>query len=126
MLRKKTWNTELARNENFVCKYREKRGFKSCPTQYKLCYLSTSMHIVLFSNNEDHIHEEDSDYDTRVNYHWTLAQIKVIEHGVLSRLPNRVILKNLKENGEASNGKYPSLAQLGRKKRLIIKTTKKI
>ena len=36
-----------------------------------------------------------------------------------------VILKNLKENGEASNGKYPSLAQLGRKKRLIIKTSKK-
>ena len=73
MLRKKTWNTELARNENFVCKYREKRGFKSCPAQYKLCYLSTSMHIVLFSNNGDHLYEEDSEYDTRVNYHWTLA-----------------------------------------------------
>ena len=31
MLRKKTWNTELAGNENFVCKYREKR-FQKLPS----------------------------------------------------------------------------------------------
>ena len=122
---KNIWNTELARNENYVCKFKEKRGYKSCQKQYKLCFLSTSMHIAIFCNGQEHLHEEDTEFSTKINYHWTNSQTKIVEQGLIARVPNKVILKNLKDAGEMSNGKYPTLAQVGTKKRNMKKLCRK-
>ena len=52
-------------------KYYDKKGWKSCPRQYKVCILKTSFHIMVFCTIEKHCHEEDPNYDTKTNYHWT-------------------------------------------------------
>ena len=79
------------------------------------------MKITLYTNADHHVHSEILDFSMKVNYYWKQAQIDIIEQGILSILPNRVILNNLKASKESSNRKYPTLVQLGRKKRNMVK-----
>ena len=118
--RRKSWQTEEAKNYNFCCKYQNKKGFKSCLRQLKICYLSTCHTVVVFSNLESHCHEEDLNYVTKKNYHWTSSQEKVIADHIKypGKNNNQIILRQFKDEGLTNgSGFYPTLAQLGTKKR---------
>ena len=69
MTRRKTWKKTWATNENYSCKFQNKKGFKSCLRQLKVCFISTCYKIATFSNMEEHCHQEDLDHVTAVNYH---------------------------------------------------------
>ena len=119
MTRRKIWKTDFANNESYYCKYNNKRGFKQCPRQLKICFVSTCHKIVVFSNMEDHCHEEDLSHVTKTNYHWTSRQIAVIENHIkyTGKNNNKIILAQLKEEGLTNGGcQYPTLAQVGTKK----------
>ena len=66
------------------------------------------MHIAIFCNGQEHLHEEDTEFSTKTNYYWTKSQTKIIEQGLIARVPNKVILKKLKDAVEMSNSKYPT------------------
>ena len=59
MSRQKCYNTEISRTENWCCKFSKRKGFKICEVLYKICYLSTSFDIIVFSNKKKHIDEDD-------------------------------------------------------------------
>ena len=40
-------------------------------------YLNTSFEIVVLSTLDEHHHEEDPEFTTKENYHWTVQQEKV-------------------------------------------------
>ena len=74
------------------------------------------MLIAFFCNGQEHLHEEDTEFSTKTNYYWTKSQTKIIEQGLIARVPHKVILKNLKDAVEMSYDIYPSSAQVGIKK----------
>ena len=74
MSRRKVYMTEQTEVANYVCKYSKKAGYKVCNVQYKVCYLQTSMDILIFTNEQTHHHEEEKNYSTPINFHWTLAK----------------------------------------------------
>ena len=112
MSRRKVYMTEQAEVANYVCKYSKKAGYKVCNVQYKVCYLQTSMDILIFTNEQTHHHEEEKNYSTPVNFHWTLAQEEIIMKGIRDATSNKLILRNIIEAKESTNGKYPTLGQL--------------
>ena len=62
--------------------------------------MSTSMKIVAFCNMEVHHHEEDLEYSTMINYHWTIAQEAILDQ--YAKQPgknnNKIILRDLMES----------------------------
>ena len=116
MIRKKQWRNNESRCENFVCKYFDKRGWKKCLRQYKICYLNSCMQIMIFTTVEKHCHEEDLEYCTKENYHWTSQQEAIIIRGIKNNVKNSLIMRNLRdEKATNGNGFYPTLLQLGKK-----------
>ena len=55
MMKKKEWNNRESRNQNFVCKYASKRGWKYCPRQYKVCFLHKVMNIMIYCVNNSFV-----------------------------------------------------------------------
>ena len=47
--------TDFSDNEHFTCKYSRKRGFRVCPLQYKVHFLTTSNEILVMSNTRCHV-----------------------------------------------------------------------
>ena len=92
MSRKKQYMTELAEVSNFCCKYSKKAGYKVCPVQFKICFLQTSMDIVVYSNDKKHIHDKDPEYSTPINFHWTETQETIIRQGIRDVTRNKLIL----------------------------------
>ena len=43
----------------------------------QVMYLNTSFEIVVLSTLDEHHHEEDPEFTTKENYHWTVQQEKV-------------------------------------------------
>ena len=80
MTRRNTWKTTWATNENYSSNFPNKKVFKSCPRPFKVCFISTCFKIEVFSNMEEHCHQEDLDFVTAVNYHWTGPQQEVIKN----------------------------------------------
>ena len=120
MMRKKKWTNKESRNENFICKYHSKKGWKQCPRQYRVCFSNSSMNIAVFSTAEEHSHHEDPDYSTKENYHWTAKQEAIINRGIKNNIKNSMILRELKEEGAVNgSGNYPTLSQVGVKKRYV-------
>ena len=117
MSRQKCYNTEMSRTENWCCKFSKRKGFKICEVLYKIFYLSTSFDIIVFSNKKKHQHEDDPEYSTSVNFHWTKPQEDIIRQGIKDMTDNKKILRNIKDANLTSGGKFPNLVQLGRKKR---------
>ena len=119
-MKKKEWNNRESRNQNFVCKYASKRGWKYCPRQYKVCFLHKVMNIMIYCTPEEHCHEEDENYTTKENYHWTKTQEEIIIKAIKNNVKNSLILRELKEKA-AVNGsnKFPTLGQVGVKKRYL-------
>ena len=117
MCKKKSYNTFAGRMEHYICKNAKRRWFKNCPVDLKVCYLATSFEIVVFFRNQEHLHEEDPECTTIRNYHFTQAQREIIESAIHYSVSTKKLLKTLKEAGASTNGKYPTFAQLGVKKR---------
>ena len=128
MTKRKEWKTGWAINQNFSCKYQNKKGFKSCPKQFKVCFVSTCHQIAVFSNTEEHCHQEDLDHVTAVNYHWTGPQQEVVVNCIKfgGKNNNKIILEQLRAKGLCNgSGKFPTCAQVGTKKRNMKKAMKK-
>ena len=128
MTKRKEWKTTWAINQNFTCKFQNKKGFKSCPRQLKVCLISTCFKVAVFSNMEEHSHAEDLDHVTAVNYHWTGPQLEIIENFIKfgGKNNNKVILEQLRIKGLCNgSGKLPTCAQVGTKKRNTKKANKK-
>ena len=68
---------------------------------------------------------EDPNYTTACMYHWTLTQESILKESILNGRNNSRILTELKEKGASSAGKWPSLAQVGVKKRNMKKALRK-
>ena len=128
MTRRKQWTTGWATNQNYTCKFQVKMGFKSCLRQIKVCFVSSCQKIAVFSNMEEHCHQEDLDHVTAINYHWTGPQLDIIRNFIQlnGKNNNKVILDQLIVKGLCNGtGKYPTCAQVGTKKRNMKKTMKK-
>ena len=50
------------------------------------------MDIVVYSNDKKHIHDEDPEYSTPINFHWTEAQKIIIRQGIRDVTTNKLIL----------------------------------
>ena len=128
MTKRKEWKTSWATNQNYSCKFQSKKGFKSCLRQIKVCFISTSHKVAVFSNMEEHCHQEDLDHVTAINYHWTGPQLDIIRNFIHfgGKNNNQIILEQLRMKGLCNgSGKYPSCAQVGTKKRNMKKASKK-
>ena len=65
------------------------------------------------------MHVEDVNYKTDIKYHWTIEQENIIRECIKNGRNNSLILTELKKKGASSAGLWPSLAQVGVKKRYI-------
>ena len=120
MTMKKDWKNKESRCKNYICKYSEKRGWKKCPRQYKICFLNTSMDIMTFCTIEEHFHEENPTFTTKSNYHWTAQQEAIVLRGIKNNVKNSLILRNIKDEGAVNgSGIFPNLVQVGVKKRYL-------
>ena len=119
MCKKKSYNTFAGRMEHYICKNAKRRWFKICPVDLKVCYIATSFEIVVFFKNQEHLHEEDPECTTIRNFHFTQAQEEIIKKGINYSFSTKQLLKNLMEAGASTNGKYPTISQLGVKKRKV-------
>ena len=64
--------------ENWDRKFYKLRGFHPCSRQIKIHKPHSFHEVDLWSNQQDHSHEEDPNYKTAVKYHWTIAQKNII------------------------------------------------
>ena len=119
LTRKKRYRTNDSWAEHWVCKYFNKRGFLPCPRQLKVHYPHTCREIVIWSNEKNHLHVEDVNYKTDIKYHWTIEQENIIRECIRNGRINSLILTELKKKGASLAGLWPSLAQVGVKKRYI-------
>ena len=122
---KKRYKTENSWAEHWVCKFNNKRGFHPCLRQFKINYPHTCHEIVLWTNQKEHSHIEDINYKTDKKYHWTVSQENLIRECIHNGHNNARILNCLKEKGASSAGIWPSLAQVGVKKRNMKKSQRK-
>ena len=126
MIRRKARHTPPSYNENFICKFNVKAGFKPCQKQYKVCYSKENSNVSVWSNSEEHEHEE-IEYTTDINFKWTKFQTSIIgsyignnKFGTAGLNCNKRLLSLLKEAG-ALNDKIPTVDQIGSKKRSMLK-----
>ena len=83
----------------------------------KFVFLNTSMDIMTFCTIEEHFHEEDPNYSTKSNYHWTAQQEAIVLRGIKNNVKNSLILRNIKDEGAVNgSGIFPNLVQVGVKK----------
>ena len=114
-------------NEDFICKFNVKAGFKPCQTRYKVFfYNKESAKVSVWSNKEEHEHEE-IEYTTDVNFKWTKFQTSIIGSYIgnnkldtAGHNCNKQLLNLLKEAG-ALNNETPTVDQVGSKKRSMLK-----
>ena len=120
MVKKRTWRSSEAKNENYSCKVGRKRAWKSCLRKYRVMHLNSSFAIVVLSTLDKHHHEEDPGFTTRENYHWTVQQERVVAQSLLTHMKNTLILEELRWfNLVNGSGNLPSLWQVGTKKRYM-------
>ena len=125
LTQKKRYRTNDSWAEHWVCKYFNKRGYLPCPRQLKVHYPHTCREIVIWSNEKNHLHLENVNYKTDIKYHWTIEQENIIRECIKNGRNNSLILTELKKKGASSAGLWPSLAQVGVKKRYIKKSLRK-
>ena len=46
--KRKTWEIQGARKESYVCKYSQRRGYKTCRRQYMVMYPDKDFRIIVF------------------------------------------------------------------------------
>ena len=126
MIRNKARHTPTFYTETFICKFYVKAGFKPCKKRYKVCYSKESANVSVWSNSEEHEHEE-IEYTTDVNFKWTKFQTSIIgsyignnKFGTAGLNCNKRLANLLKEAG-ALNDKIPTVDQIGSKKRSMLK-----
>ena len=122
MTKKSSYDTVQARLEFYCCKHSKGKAFKPCPVFKNVAYLQESYKIAVFHNDdEEHLHELNPNYDTPTNFHFTPEQEKIIEEGIDSNSSNLFILKKIKQRNAHTNGFFPSLLQVGTKKKNMSK-----
>ena len=113
---RKSRETDFSDNEHFTCKYSRKRGFKVCPLQYKVDFLTTSNDIIVMSNTRCHVHQEDTDYATNgPNLHWTQQQTAIVMEALKHDGTAKTVTRQLKDGNVFSEGNFPSASQINAK-----------
>ena len=131
MKRNNRHETEDYHLEIFVCRFFRKAGWKLCPRTIRVGYSTTSQDIVVWETDDnEHQHEEDPNFDTGINYHWTagftylfvicysfifvIDQEEVVRRHMEAKVKrNILILRELRAKNLVNGaGKLPTQAQV--------------
>ena len=97
-----------------VCRYYKRAGWKRCDRSVRVGFSQTSHDIVVWETDDGHNHEEEPEFATPVNYHWTEQQCEVIRRHIQARSKRtNMILKELRDKNLTNGaGILPSKDQV--------------
>ena len=124
MSKKSFYDTARGKLDFYVCKYTKRKAYKPCPVLIRVTFSQHNLKIVVFNNEEEHCHELNPNYNTPTNFHFTSEQEEIIKD-CANDLKSVYILRKIKAKNAHTNGSFPSLSQIGTKKRNMRKQKNK-